>query len=180
MGSSQLTLNMKPVFLVILFMLSFLSIDGRGLSVDDSFSNGFISLYKDSEVIDFFDNNTDLLYNSETLWVVQFYSHWCGHCQRFAPFYRELAESISAWSPMVKFAAMNCADQSCDKYQVQGTPTIRIFYPHTAPNRLDSTFYGFNLPVKSDRDYFLDILLYNLAVVAGKGVKLPVHLNTIR
>ena len=91
---------------------------------------------------------------------------------------------------------MNCADQSCDKYQVspshsqlfplyptvqiQGTPTIRIFHPGTSPNRLDSAFYGFNLPVKTDKDYFLDILLYNLAVVAGKGVQLPVKLNTIR
>ena len=26
--------------------------------------------------------------------------------------------SLSAWSPIVKMAAMNCADQSCDKYQV--------------------------------------------------------------
>ena len=47
------------------------------------------------QVTDLFDTNTHMLYNSHTLWVVQFYSHWCGHCQRFAPFYRELAASIS-------------------------------------------------------------------------------------
>jgi len=75
---------------------------------------------------------------------------------------------------------MNCADQSCDKYQIQGTPTIRIFHPGTMQNRLDSSFYGFNLPVRSDKEYFLDIILYNLAVVDSKGVKLPVMLNNIR
>ena len=42
-----------------------------------------------------FDTNTSMLYNSETLWIVQFYSHWCGHCQRFAPFWKDLAQSIS-------------------------------------------------------------------------------------
>ena len=55
-----------------------------------------------------------------------------------------------------------------------------MFHPRTAPNSLDSTYYGFNLPVKSDKEFFLDILLYNLAVVTGNGVELPLNLNTIR
>ena len=75
---------------------------------------------------------------------------------------------------------MNCADQSCDVYQVQGTPTIRIFHPGTRINRMDSSFYGYNLPVKSDKEYFQDVILYNLAVVDSKGVHLPVRLNNIR
>merc|ERR1712106_69280 len=179
MGSSTQIKIMKGSVLTILWML-LIAVNGRGLSVDDSLSNGFISLYKDSEVVDMFDTNTSMLYNSETLWIVQFYSHWCGHCQRFAPFWKDLAQSISAWSPIVKMAAMNCADQSCDKYQIQGTPTVRIFHPKTAPNKLDSAFYGFNVPVKSDREFYLDILLYNLAVTASKGVTPAVDLNTLR
>jgi len=85
-----------------------------------------------------------------------------------------------AWSPTVRFGAMNCADQSCDVYQVQGTPTIRIFHPGTRINRLDSAFYGYNLPVRSDKEYIQDIILYNLAVVGSKGIHLPVRLNNIR
>merc|ERR1719376_222566 len=85
---------MKQSILAILPLL-LVSVAARGFSVEDSSNNGFISLYKDSEVTDLFDTNTHMLYNSHTLWVVQFYSHWCGHCQRFAPFYRELAASIS-------------------------------------------------------------------------------------
>ena len=41
---------MKLRFSGIFFFL-LIAVDGRGLSVDDSFSNGFISLYKDSQVV---------------------------------------------------------------------------------------------------------------------------------
>ena len=48
-----------------------------------------------SEVfLDIFHVTPSSLYNSESLWLVQFYSHWCGHCQRFAPFWRTLAQDI--------------------------------------------------------------------------------------
>ena len=54
-----------------------------------------ISLYSDTEkVVDLVDSNISMLYNSDTLWLVQFYSHWCGHCQRFAPFWKDLAKNI--------------------------------------------------------------------------------------
>ena len=58
--------------------------------------------------------------------------------------------------------------------QIQGTPTIRIFHPKTIPDRLDSAFYGFNLPVKNYKEYFLDTILppFNLDVVTGKGMDL--------
>ena len=36
----------------------------------------YISLYPDSEVVNLVDTNTSSLYNSDTLWLVQFYSHW--------------------------------------------------------------------------------------------------------
>ena len=57
---------------------------------------------------------------------------------------------------------------------------MRVFLPKTAPNMLDSSFYGFNLPVKSNREYFLDIILYNLALATSKGVILPININTFR
>lgn len=174
----NLNIMERTIFASVLLFIS--AVHGRGLTVDDSFGNGFISLYMDSEVVDMYDTNTSMLYDSESLWIVQFYSHWCGHCQRFAPIWKDLANSISSWSPVVRVAAMNCADQSCDRYQIRGTPTVRIFHPMTAPNSLDSSYYGYNVPVKSDQDFLQDIILYNLAVAASKGAGSALDLNTLR
>merc|ERR1711953_1133803 len=152
-----------------------------GFRVENTLSPGFITLYENSEVVNIYDSNIYSLYNSDTLWLVQFYNHWCGHCQRFAPIWKALAEDILDWAPIVKIAAINCADQSCDRYQIKGTPTIRIFPPNTKTNVLDSSYYGFEVPVKNDKDYFLDIILYNLALVETKtGSVTGVNLKTMR
>jgi len=31
---------------------------------------------------------------SETAWMVEFYSSWCGHCVHFAPTFKELAKDV--------------------------------------------------------------------------------------
>lgn len=32
---------------------------------------------------------------SNTLWLVEYYLEWCGHCQDFAPTFKEFAHNIS-------------------------------------------------------------------------------------
>jgi len=174
--------------LFIFLLLTGRGVLGRGLSVEPaSFTtHGYtsqqqpsVTLYPNSVVVNLHDGNTSSLYNSQTLWLVQFYSHWCGHCQRFAPFWQALAEDIKGWQPHVRVAAINCAEQSCDRYQIRGTPTIRVFHPMTVPNHLDSSYYGFEVPLKHDMEYFKATLLFNLQKVSEMGFS-TVSINPIR
>lgn len=34
------------------------------------------------------------VYNKTNVWLVEFYNSWCGFCQRFAPTWKEFAESV--------------------------------------------------------------------------------------
>ena len=65
----------------------------------------------------------------------------------------------------------------CFLPQIEGTPTTRIFHPNTPVNQMDSAYYGFDIPVKSDKEYYLKIILYNIGVVAAKKGNLQVDLN---
>ena len=62
---------------------------------DQPTASSHISLYgtDDDNIVELVDQNiTSAVYNSPYLWVVQFYAHWCGHCQRFAPIWKESAK----------------------------------------------------------------------------------------
>ena len=51
-----------------------------------------ISLYdSNDDVIELEDKSIDDIVQSGKIWVVEFYAHWCGHCQRFAPTWKNVA-----------------------------------------------------------------------------------------
>ena len=43
-------------------------------------------------------NFSDIIWHSETAWVVVFYLTWCGHCKRYAPIYTEFARQVEGKS----------------------------------------------------------------------------------
>ena len=54
-----------------------------------------ISLYDENDdVLELFDESIDDIIESGKIWIVEFYAHWCGHCQRFAPKWKKVASKF--------------------------------------------------------------------------------------
>ncbi len=69
--------------------------------------------------------------SSRVLWMVEFYSSWCGHCQHFAPVMKELGAEVKAWSSVFKLGVIECTgskddQKACDRHKVQAYPTLKV------------------------------------------------------
>ncbi|XP_061609497.1 protein disulfide-isomerase A6 isoform X1 [Phyllopteryx taeniolatus] len=63
---------------------------------------------------------------SDSLWLIEFYAPWCGHCQKLTPDWKKAATALKG---IVKVGAVD-ADQHKSlgsQYGVSGFPTIKIF-----------------------------------------------------
>ncbi|KAM7367787.1 hypothetical protein PAMP_014062 [Pampus punctatissimus] len=63
---------------------------------------------------------------SDSLWLVEFYAPWCGHCKNLTPDWKKAATALKG---IVKVGAVD-ADQHKSlgsQYGVRGFPTIKIF-----------------------------------------------------
>lgn len=73
----------------------------------------------------------EILHGKSNAWIVQFYSTWCGHCQRFAPVWKQFSTELAGWHDVINVAVINCADskntETCRAYGVMGFPTIKFF-----------------------------------------------------
>ncbi|KAH8290404.1 hypothetical protein KR054_002687 [Drosophila jambulina] len=70
--------------------------------------------------------------------LVEFYNTYCGHCRRFAPTYKVIAEHLLPWSEVLIVAAIDCAAEEnngvCRTYEVMGYPTLRYLGPGFQPS----------------------------------------------
>lgn len=85
-------------FNILLFILSLVFLD----SVSASSSSADTSSSADEEnefetgVIKLTSRNFESEISDGSVWLVEFYADWCGHCQRFAPTYTSIAHSLHA------------------------------------------------------------------------------------
>lgn len=59
---------------------------------------------------------------------IKFYAPWCGHCQKLAPVWDELAKKFEK-DEKVKIAKLDCtqAQSVCQEHEVRGYPTLAYF-----------------------------------------------------
>lgn len=79
------------------------------------------------DVIDLTSANFDrLVLQDDTIWIVEFYAPWCGHCKNLVPEYLKAAGQLKG---VVKMGAVNADEDKAlgGQYGVKGFPTIKIF-----------------------------------------------------
>uniref|UniRef100_A0A914D9W4 protein disulfide-isomerase n=1 Tax=Acrobeloides nanus TaxID=290746 RepID=A0A914D9W4_9BILA len=64
--------------------------------------------------------------NDDSIWIVEFYAPWCGHCKSLVPEYKKAAKALKG---LVKVGAVDMTQHQAvgQPYNVQGFPTIKIF-----------------------------------------------------
>lgn len=79
--------------------------------------------------------------NKNITYMVQFYNTFCGHCQMFAPVYKDLASRVRNWTSVIRLAGIDCSKDenviTCSENKIEGYPTILIFPPNGKINEPD-------------------------------------------
>lgn len=97
-----------------------------------------------------------IVYESEQIWIILFYAHWCTHSERFAPTVWHVAHHIfkeeNTWGNIINFGVVDCANvynryvnpKLCmhhvcktDKWnrcKGRSYPKVKIFKPMTGNN----------------------------------------------
>jgi len=64
--------------------------------------------------------------NDDSVWVIEFYAPWCGHCQQLTPEWKKAAKALKG---IVKIGAadVDAHKELGGRFGIQGFPTIKIF-----------------------------------------------------
>jgi protein disulfide-isomerase A6 len=134
------------------------------------------SLYEGENEVQTFDSRSDfrkrvLEDSSGSIWLVQFYAPWCGHCQQLAPKYKEVASALRG---IVNVAAVDAATEGkagkaiANSYEIKGFPTLYFF------GRDDKTHPHLHQGAREVKD-LIEASLHEIgATIKARGVNLKV------
>lgn len=151
----------------LLFLISLLSVSFVLNAVIKKQDTGLYSPEDNVEILTF-ENYNQSVFGSNKPWIVEFYSSWCGFCQRFAPHWKEFAAEAKNWKDIVVIGVLDCANELnhpvCFDMLVTSYPTLRYFhqnYEHLPGNIGKNVPLGDN-PVLHKR-HLLDALIEDQA-----------------
>jgi len=95
-----------------------------------------LSLYDSGSDVKSFSSKSDFksqVLRGDSIWLLEFYAPWCGHCKNLVPTYIKVASALKG---IVNVGAVDATEEYGQKlageYGVQGFPTIKIFSPGKA------------------------------------------------
>lgn len=88
-------------------------------------------LFTNSEVVRTLTDDTfdAALNDSQTVWLVDFYSPWCPHCRQFGPQWEQVA-NVYAASSNVQLGAVDCTREKrvCDQEDIHSYPAVQVYH----------------------------------------------------
>ncbi|XP_045464224.1 sulfhydryl oxidase 1-like isoform X2 [Harmonia axyridis] len=117
------------------------------------------------------------VYRSNRAWLVEFYNTWCGHCRKYAPTYKAVAEYFKESKDLLVIAAVDCSNEvnepTCRYFEIMGYPSLRYFHENyiEGPQNLGLTVK------KADDDISTNIKLVIDTLIAeqdgGRALMIP-------
>ena len=110
--------------------------------------------------------------DNSTLWVLEFFAGWCGHCQALSPTWKAVGAASCAW-PTIRIGAVDCVRDSdfCQQLRVRSYPTVRAF--GSGMPRMGAALRRCPHGCRSVRDLLGDILRTAEGVRPRGAVRLP-------